>query len=652
MPLKYREEKDMQVPSTSSCPPQPSCQSQNHIRSLCSPFSCYVVQSIIGEGNYGKVLKCVKTATGETVAVKVMKKKTSIFLTEKEVSTMLILKNYDPDKFNFVKFNSVFVDKQFVCVEYELLDQSLFDFVMKRPNCCLSVKEIRPLLHQMATTLELLRSLDILHTDLKADNIMMVDQLNQPFRIKLIDFGLAGCVAEIESDMPYIQPLIYRAPEVMLGLPLTPATDIWSLGCIAAELFLGSPLYPGNCEYDILQLITQTQGRIPERLLNIAKDTRWFFRKRWKPRATNQWILNDPRVMGLKTRIKSRFESLDCLIKVRPLCHLLEEDNMTELEDRQLFINLLKRMLRVDYSNRITPRQIFQDPFITMNYLAEKYPYSFYMKSSFELMDVCRRRSVNPVQPSWSPLQSSTSTTSLEEFNTSNWVIPAWHWHQEHPVILQLAINFSKSLSLDEDHRPRCYQSGSQSVASNSLHRRKRKCRSPETDLSAAKMRRLDCIEENTQIAEATSSIDHNSRKRKIRRQEISLPQVKRRMIDETEMDTQTDFFQNLPADASASNYEPMEENTKKKKQKKQKRKKQRRIVEKTETETLTNCNEGSGTVDIYPECSDKKCLHLKNPRKNGGKKEVIGEGVPERPKVSRGKHLQRETVNKPHLLH
>ncbi|XP_047196819.1 uncharacterized protein LOC118114020 [Hippoglossus stenolepis] len=547
--------------NTSSLPLQPCGQSQDYIGYLSSPFSDYLVLSIMGEGTYGKVVKCVKTATGEMVAVKIMKKREFTLLTEKEVSTMLILKNYDPDKFNFVKFNSVFVDHEYVCVEYELLDQSLFDFVMKRPTHCLSVKEIRPILHQMATALELLCRIDIVHTDLKSDNIMMVDHINEPFRVKLIDFGLACCVADIESNTPYIQPLAYRAPESMLGLPLTPATDIWSLGCIAAELFLGSQLYPGNCEYDMLQLITQTQCQIPERLLKVAQDTRWFFSKRKEGGARKRWILKSPEEMGVRTRIKSQFQSLDSLISVRPVCHLSEEDTMAELEDRQLFANLLKRMLRLDYGNRITPSQIFQDPFMTMNYIEEKYPDSFYVKLSFELMEVCRTKPVQPVQPPWSNLQASTS---LGECNTSNSVIPAWHFHREHPFVQQLAFDFSNSLLLD-DHMPRCQQSGSQSA-----HPRKRKDRSPDTDLPALKRMKLDCIEENTQIlllpdtpAGDTSNLDHNPRKRTTSSEDIGLPEEKTGRIYEPEVDTQTVLLPDTPAEAtSRSDYNPRKRKT------------------------------------------------------------------------------------------
>ena len=62
----------------------------------------------------------------------------------------------------------------------------------------------------MATALELLRSINIVHADLKPDNIMTVDHTNQPLRVKLIDFGFAGCGPDIQLNTPYIQALGYR----------------------------------------------------------------------------------------------------------------------------------------------------------------------------------------------------------------------------------------------------------------------------------------------------------------------------------------------------------------------------------------------------------------------------------------------------------
>ena len=70
-----------------------------------------------------------------------------------------------------------------------------------------------------------------------------------------------------------------RAPEVLLGLPYCESIDMWSLGCVLAELFLGWPLYPGACEYDQLRYITQTQGPVPDHLLTAAAKSDRFYRR-------------------------------------------------------------------------------------------------------------------------------------------------------------------------------------------------------------------------------------------------------------------------------------------------------------------------------------------------------------------------------------
>lgn len=69
------------------------------------------------------------------------------------------------------------------------------------------------------------------------------------FRVKVIDFGSASHVSKTVCNT-YLQSRYYRAPEIILGLPFCEAIDMWSLGCVVAELFLGWPLYPGSSEYD------------------------------------------------------------------------------------------------------------------------------------------------------------------------------------------------------------------------------------------------------------------------------------------------------------------------------------------------------------------------------------------------------------------
>lgn len=76
--------------------------------------------------------------------------------------------------------------------------------------------------------------------------------------IKVIDFGSA--CHESSRIYTYIQSRFYRSPEVILGLQYTSAIDMWSLGCIVAELFIGIPLFAGSSEYNQLSRIVEMLG--------------------------------------------------------------------------------------------------------------------------------------------------------------------------------------------------------------------------------------------------------------------------------------------------------------------------------------------------------------------------------------------------------
>lgn len=80
-------------------------------------------------------------------------------------------------------------------------------------------------------------------------------------RVKVIDFGSASHVSKTVCNT-YLQSRYYRAPEIILGLPFCEAIDMWSLGCVVAELFLGWPLYPGSSEYDQIRYVTNKKNQI------------------------------------------------------------------------------------------------------------------------------------------------------------------------------------------------------------------------------------------------------------------------------------------------------------------------------------------------------------------------------------------------------
>ncbi|XP_059195866.1 homeodomain-interacting protein kinase 3-like [Centropristis striata] len=464
---------------------------------LSSPFGDYLVLSFLGVGSYGKVAKCIKSATQEKVAVKIIR--SPITEGQKELAILQQLRLFDPDRFNFIRHGDSFTNKERLCIEFEILDMNLWDFLAKKPLHVLSVKEIRPILHQMATTLQLLRSLGVVHADLKPDNIMMVDHVNQPLKVKMIDFGMASHVSQIECGT-YMQPRSYRSPEVILGLPFTTAIDMWSLGCIAAELFLGHLLYPGSTEYNILRQMMQIQGQLPHKLLKDGMKTRCFFRKIKGHR--HRWRLKTYVEYGEATGSKGLFNSLDDLKKIRPTCHLSDEDTMAEEEDLDKFVDLLKQMLHLDADKRITPSQLLEDPFITMGDLVDSFPDSFYVKSCCEVMGVCRDQTLSSDNWDQQP-QASTSTASLDKYNIPGQVTPAWHTRPEHPLVLGIASDVSSSLSIHEDQGLEMAPPESKSLKTDLIEAQAGKintfhpCRSPNSYSPKRKVMKMSLVNDS-----------------------------------------------------------------------------------------------------------------------------------------------------------
>uniref|UniRef100_A0A8C6NTE8 Protein kinase domain-containing protein n=1 Tax=Nothobranchius furzeri TaxID=105023 RepID=A0A8C6NTE8_NOTFU len=186
----------------------------------------YQIEELRGYGAFGKVFKCRKEQTGETVAVKVFNKirRNSARLELRAYKELSVLES---DKNNLIRFFDSFIYKDHTFLVFEHLDVNLNELV-KRHNKILSVAEIRPIAEQLLVSLRALKSIGLTHTDIKPDNMMLVHSDSKPFKVKLIDFGIAIKTAKIVSTS-LMQPKGYRAPEVHLGLPRDEGIDMWGL---------------------------------------------------------------------------------------------------------------------------------------------------------------------------------------------------------------------------------------------------------------------------------------------------------------------------------------------------------------------------------------------------------------------------------------
>uniref|UniRef100_A0A8B9KRP9 non-specific serine/threonine protein kinase n=1 Tax=Astyanax mexicanus TaxID=7994 RepID=A0A8B9KRP9_ASTMX len=394
---------------------------------LCSMTNTYEVLEFLGRGTFGQVVKCWKRGTSEIVAIKILKNHPSYARQGQiEVSILARLSTESADDYNFVRAYECFQHKNHTCLVFEMLEQNLYDFLKQNKFSPLPLKYIRPVLQQVATALMKLKSLGLIHADLKPENIMLVDPARQPYRVKVIDFGSASHVSKAVCST-YLQSRYYRAPEIILGLPFCEAIDMWSLGCVIAELFLGWPLYPGASEYDQIRYISQTQGLPAEYLLSAGTKTTRFFNR--DPDSTYPlWRLKTPEDHEGETGIKSKearkyiFNCLDDMAQVNVTTDLEGSDMLAEKADRREFIDLLTKMLTIDADKRITPIETLNHPFVTMAHLLD-FPHSTHVKSCFQNMEICKRRvnMYDTVNQSKTPfithVAPSTSTNLTMTFN-------------------------------------------------------------------------------------------------------------------------------------------------------------------------------------------------------------------------------------------
>ncbi|KAK1804593.1 hypothetical protein P4O66_020587, partial [Electrophorus voltai] len=363
---------------------------------LCSMKHTYEVLEFLGRGTFGQVVKCWKRGTSEIVAVKILKNHPSYARQGQiEVGILARLSSENAEEHNLVRAFECFQHRSHTCLVFEMLEQNLYDFLKQNKFSPLPLKVVRPVLQQVAMALRKLKSLGLIHADLKPENIMLVDPVRQPYRIKVIDFGSASHVSKAVCST-YLQSRYYRAPEIILGLPFCEAIDMWSLGCVIAELFLGWPLYPGALEYDQIRYISQTQGLPGDQMLSMGtKTSRFFSKDSDSPYAV--WRLKTTEEHEAETGMKSKearkyiFSCLDDIGHVNLVLNMEGCDQLAEKADRREFVDLLKQILLIDAEKRIMPADVLSHAFVTMQHLLD-FPHSNHVQSCFHVMDVCHSR--------------------------------------------------------------------------------------------------------------------------------------------------------------------------------------------------------------------------------------------------------------------
>ncbi|CAH3131066.1 cyclin-dependent kinase 2-like [Pocillopora verrucosa] len=217
----------------------------------------------IGEGTYGVVYKAKDIETGQTVALKKIRLDAeSDGVPSTAIREISLLKELNHP--NVVRLLDVVPSEKKLFMVFEFLDRDLKKYMDSVPAGGISLPLVKSYLYQLLSGIAFCHSHRILHRDLKPQNLL----IDAHGSIKLADFGLARAFGvPVRSYTHEVVTLWYRAPEILLGCRYysTPV-DVWSIGCIFAEMITRRALFPGDSEIDQLYRIFRTLGTPDERL--------------------------------------------------------------------------------------------------------------------------------------------------------------------------------------------------------------------------------------------------------------------------------------------------------------------------------------------------------------------------------------------------
>ncbi|KAI4728978.1 kinase-like protein [Aureobasidium sp. EXF-10728] len=298
----------------------------------------YEVIDVLGKGSFGQVVRCIDHKLGTLCAVKIIRNKKRFHQQALvEVNILQKLKEWDPDEANAtLTITSSFYFRNHLCITSPSLSINLYEFIRTHNFSGFSIQLIRRFARQILSCLCLLQSKRIIHCDLKPENILLCDPRRADVRV--IDFG-SSCKAD-EKVYTYIQSRFYRSPEVILGSDYGLGIDMWSYGCILAELFTGYPIFPGENEQEQLACIMEIFGPPARDIIEKASRRKLFFDSSLKPRVT---------VSSKGRRRRPSSKTLSGAIKC----------------DDEAFLDFLSQCLRWDPEKRLRPDQAVSHPFIT-----------------------------------------------------------------------------------------------------------------------------------------------------------------------------------------------------------------------------------------------------------------------------------------------
>ncbi|KAJ3108371.1 dual specificity protein kinase kns1 [Phlyctochytrium planicorne] len=244
----------------------------------------YKILRLLGQGTFGKVVEAYDRANQKRVAIKIIRAVQKYRDASKiEIRVLTHLKEHDPrNEKRCIHLTSYFDYRNHVCMVFELLSQSVFDFLKENSFNPFPMWQIKSFAKQILGAVAFLHEQGLIHTDLKPENLMLENNKcrvvqgskrhpNKTRRellstdIRLIDFGSAIFHNEYHSSV--VSTRHYRAPEIILGLGWSFPCDMWSIGCILVEFYTGDALFQTHDNLEHLAMMESVLGKFPNSII-------------------------------------------------------------------------------------------------------------------------------------------------------------------------------------------------------------------------------------------------------------------------------------------------------------------------------------------------------------------------------------------------
>lgn len=227
----------------------------------------YTVFGYTGQGVFSNVVRARDALkANQEVAIKIIRNNEIMHKTGlKELEMLRRLNNADPDdKYHCLRLYRHFFHKKHLCLSFESLSMNLREVLKKYgKNVGIHIIAVRSYAQQLLFALKLMKRCNIIHADIKPDNILVNETKSV---LKLCDFGSASLISENEIT-PYLVSRFYRSPEIILGLKYDTNIDLWSVGTTIYELCTGKIMFPGHSNNQMLKLFMELKGKIPNKII-------------------------------------------------------------------------------------------------------------------------------------------------------------------------------------------------------------------------------------------------------------------------------------------------------------------------------------------------------------------------------------------------